>query len=75
MSDKISDESCNGHRKRKIKRSYSIDPQVCEELDLLAWYRNTSASAIVEDLIRLHLERSSGEVNEAQGIRARRLKP
>lgn len=67
MSDGIS----NGHRRRKIKRSYSVDPQVCEALDLLAWYRNTSASAIVEDLIRLHLERSAGEITEALGIRAR----
>lgn len=36
----------------KRKRSYTIDPDICRELEDIAWFLGRSASSIMEDLGR-----------------------
>ena len=78
LGGKVSSEQERGPRRRsreiqnrhlKKKRSYTIDPRLCEDLDLLAWYETRSTSSIVEELIRRHLAQQRALVEKAKEIR------
>lgn len=56
----------------KKKRSYSVDMQLCEDLEILSWYMARSSSSVVEELIRKHLQHNKSVLQKAREVRAAR---
>lgn len=59
-------------RHPKKKRSYSVDMEVCEDLELLAWYQHKSSSSVVEELVRRYLANHREEVDKARVLQSSR---
>ncbi len=56
----------------KKKRSYSVDAQLCTDLEVLAWYQSRSSSSVVEDLIRKYLGQNRALLAKAREVQADR---
>lgn len=52
----------------KKKRSYSVDADLCSDLELVAWWSRKSSSSVVEDLVREYLHQHAAELDEARSI-------
>ena len=54
--------------KEKGKKSISIEKELIEELELLAWYQRKTHSEIVEDALRMYLSQNQKMIKKAKEV-------
>jgi hypothetical protein len=54
--------------KEKGKKSISIEKELIEELELLAWYQRKTHSEIVEDALRMYLSQNQKVIKKAKEV-------
>lgn len=62
----------NEDRHPKKKRSYSVDMGICDDLELIAWYRRRSSSSIVEELMKRYVAGHRDELEKARQVNGMR---
>lgn len=58
-----------GEREVKGRKSFSIDKNVINDLETLAWYMEKSSSEVVEEAVRVYIENNSNLLGKAKDIK------
>jgi len=67
MGKKISKSSTG--KEVKGRKSFTIDKDVIDDLETLAWYIEKSSSEVVEEAIRIYIDNNKKLLEKAKGIK------